>query len=176
MTGSSDRVPGPEERLAEYPLLDALVERRSRRFGTGMRLEGGPLAYSSTQGPRPLSLAEEAALAFAANGVTGPALAELPYAPGPEPESGGGNIMTHFVGRTVASGDAMHDNTLFVLNDEGVWMLRRPQDYPRAEIAELSQAARDRRLVELYERSRIRIADGRVDVPRQVPFVPPFNK
>lgn len=163
-------------RLGRYPLLDALIERRSRRFGTGMRLNGGPLAYSSRHAPRPLTLEEEAALAFAACGVTGYALAELPYETGDMPDASSGNIMTHFFGRTVASGDAMHYVILFVLNDEGVWMLRRPQDYPRGEIPALIEAARDRRLVELYERSRVRIAGRRVDVPREVPFVAPFNK
>lgn len=165
-----------DERLARYPLLDALIERRSRRFGDGMSMNGGPLAYDSTYAPKPLSLEEEAALAFAGCGITGFALAELPYESGDVPEAGGGNIMTHFVGRTVASGDAMHNITLFVINDEGVWMLRRPQDYPREEIAGLSRAAREHRLVELYEKSRVRIAEGRHDVPREVPFVAPFNK
>jgi hypothetical protein len=165
-----------DERLARYPLLDALIERRSRRFGKGMSLNGGPLAYDSKHAPQPLSLEEEAALAFAGCGITGFALAELPYESGDAPEAGGGNIMTHFVGRTVASGDAMHNITLFVINDEGTWMLKRPQDYLRDEIADLSQAARERRLVELYEKSRVRIAEGRLDVPRELPFVAPFNK
>ena len=35
------------ERLAHYPLLDALIERRSRRFAPGMRLNGGPLQGSA---------------------------------------------------------------------------------------------------------------------------------
>lgn len=174
--GSSYKSTGLGDRLLRYPLLDALIERRSRRFGRGMRLNGGPLAYASTRAPRPLTLEEEAALAFAACGVTGYALAELPYETGDMPDAGGGNIMTHFFGRTVASGDAMHYVILFVINDDGVWMLRRPQDYPRGDIPALIEAARDRRLVELYERSRVRVAVGRADVPREVPFVPPFNK
>jgi len=165
-----------DERLARYPLLEALIERRSRRFGSGMSLNGGPLAYDSQHVPQPLSLEEEAALAFAGCGVTGFALAELPYESGDLPEAGSGNIMTHFVGRTVASGDAMHNITLFVINEEGVWMLKRPQDYPRSEIAGLSHAAHEHRLVELYEKSRVRIAEGRHDVPRELPFVAPFNK
>lgn len=174
--GSSDKSARLGDVLLRYPLLDALIERRSRRFGRGMRLNGGPLAYTSRHTPRPLTLQEEAALAFAACGVTGYALAELPYETGDMPDAGSGNIMTHFFGRTVASGDAMHYVILFVLNDEGVCMLRRPQDYPRGEIPALIEAARDRRLVELYERSRVRIADRRIDVPREVPFVAPFNK
>jgi hypothetical protein len=165
-----------DERLAHYPLLDAIVGRRSRRFGKGMRLNGGPLTYASTQAPQPLSLEQEAALAFAACGVTGPVLAELPYQTGDIPEASSGNIMIQFIGRTVASADAGHTNSVFVINDAGVWLLRRPQDYPRADIIALAQAARERRLVELYERGRVRIADRRRDVPREPPHVPPFNK
>ena len=166
----------PFQRLARYPLLEALIERRSRRFGGGMSLNGGPLAYHSRRGPEPLSHEEEAALAFAGCGVTGFALAELPFDGGDLPEAGGGNIMVHLIGRTVASGDAAHAVALFVINDEGAWMLKRPQDYPPAEIPDLSNAAREHRLVDLYEKSRVRIADGRPDVPRELPFVMPFNK
>jgi hypothetical protein len=49
----------PEKQLEHYSLLDALFARRSRRFGKGMRLNGGPLVYESTHEPVPLSLAEE---------------------------------------------------------------------------------------------------------------------
>ena len=164
-----------DERLARYPLLDALLERRSRRFAPGMRLNGGPLAYASARPPRALTRDEEAALAFAACGVTGYALGELPYDAGDLPEAGGGNIMVHFAARTVASGDAVHATAVFVMNDEGTWLLRRPQDFPRTEVADLVRAARERRFGELYERSRVRVADRRVDVPREVAYVPGFN-
>lgn len=166
----------PYQRLARYPLLEALIERRSRRFGGGMILNGGPLAYHSRRAPQPLSPEEEAALAFAGCGITGFALGELPYEGGELPEAGGGNIMVHLIGRTAASGDAVHAVALFVINDEGAWMLKRPQDHPRAEIPNLVLAAREHRLVELYEKSRVRITDGRPDVPRELPFVMPFNK
>jgi hypothetical protein len=163
--------------MTSYPLLEALLHRRSRRFGKGMKLEGGPLAYTSAQAPEPLTVEEEAALAFAACGITGYALAELPFAAAPASATGaGGNIMTHFVGRTAASGDAMHDVAVFVINDQGAWMLRRPQDFPRAEIPALIQAARERRLVDLYEKGRVRISERRPDVPRELPYVPPFNQ
>ena len=49
-------------------------------------------------------------LGFAASGVTGYALAELPYATAVEDSKGsGGNIMVNFIGRTVASADAIHE-------------------------------------------------------------------
>jgi hypothetical protein len=164
------------DRVKTYPLLEALIHRRSRRFGKGMQLNGGPLAYDSVSSPEPLTLEEEAALAFAACGVTGYALGDLPYETGDTPEASSGNIMTHFIARSVGSGDAIHSVTMFVMNDDGAWMLNRPQDFPRAEIPTLIQQARDHQLVELYERSRVRIADRRPEIPREPPFTPPFNK
>src|SRR2546430_5266336 len=128
--------------LSSFPLLTALLERRSRRFGAGFRLNGGPLAFASQRAPAPLSVAEEAALAFAANGVNGYALSELPFDAGDRPNAGGGHIMVHFVGRPVPSGDAMHLTTLFVLNDDGEWMLRRPQDFARHHVPGLAEPAR----------------------------------
>ncbi|HME99435.1 MAG TPA: hypothetical protein VKK06_06120 [Terriglobia bacterium] len=59
--------------------------------------------------------------------------------------------------------------TLFVINDDGAWMIKRPQDFPREEIPKLIRMARERNLTELYEKSRVRVADRRVDVR-----VPPF--
>lgn len=132
-----------EKRFAQYSLLEALLARRSRRFGKGMRLNGGPLAYASAYEPAPLSPAEEATLAFAASGITGYTMAELPYQAGDVAEAGGGNIIVHLVGRTTFSADAAHLVTVFVLNDDGVWLLKRPQDYPRLEVPELVEAAHE---------------------------------
>src|SRR5579859_2549763 len=168
--------PQPEKHLAHHSLLDALLARRSRRFGKGMRLNGGPLAYASAQEPAPLSLAEEAVLAFAACGITGYTMADLPYDTGNIPGAGDGNIIVNFVGRTVFSADAAHLVSVFVFNDDGVWLLKRPQDYPRLEVPELVKAAREQRWQDLYTKSRVRIADRRLNVPREIPFVPPFNK
>src|SRR2546425_10468104 len=86
------------ENVARYPLLTALRERRSRRFGLGMRIPSGPLAYQSRHNPKPLSEEEESLLVFAACGITGHALADLCYAKG-----GGGGIMAGLVARTIAS-------------------------------------------------------------------------
>jgi len=71
-----------------YPLLQALRNRRSRRFGLGMEIPAGPLAYKSEAEPLRLTEDEEALLAFAACGVTGPALGDLDYSSG-----GGGTIL-----------------------------------------------------------------------------------
>src|SRR5262245_44739791 len=111
--GRVSTMPDVPDTFSSVPLLSALLERRSRRFATGLRLNGGPLAFQSRRAPTPLGIQEEAALAFAASGVTGPVLSELPFETGDLPDAGGG--------RTVASGDAMHLATVFVVNDEGAW-------------------------------------------------------
>ena len=162
--------------LARYPLLDALRLRRSRRFALGATLPAGGLKYTSKHPPHPLDATEEALLVFAAAGINGYCLADLPLDSGPEPESGGGNVMAALTGRTIASADAVHATTLFVINDEGTYMTRRPQDFAITEIDDLERLARAGRYAELWERGRIKIEEGRATIPREVPSVFPFNK
>ena len=119
--------------LARYPLLDAMRGRRSRRFGMGMKIPDGPFAYESRHEPLPLTEAEEAALAFAACGVTGYALADLSYGRGQ-----GGGMLAGFLGRTVASPDAINTVSVFVTNDEAMHLLLKslcPPYYPSMEVA-----------------------------------------
>jgi hypothetical protein len=151
--------------LRRYPLLDALRERRSRRFGLGMAMDAGPLAYRSRHPGLPLTEGEEALLAFAACGITGPALADLAYAPGQ-----GGTIMAGLVGRTVGSGDAIQSVAVFVTSAEATYLLRRPRDLAPAEAAELVALAEAGAYVELYRRSRVLIRAGRTAAPLDPPF------
>ena len=153
------------EKLASYPLLEALKKRRSRRFGLGMKMDKGPLAYQSHHAPLLLTEEEEAALAFAACGITGYALGDLPYA-----EGEGGTIMAGLLGRTAASGDAIQTVAIVITNDETTYLIKRPQDYRPAEIPELIQLAGRGDLLELYHRSRVKIKNGRA-APLLAPLV-----
>jgi len=173
--GSSEQPEGLGQLLA-YPLVQAITHRRSRRFSLGATLPGGGLAYASTQPPLPLTEKEEALLAFAAAGVTGLCLGDIPYASGPEPESGGGTVLASLVGRVGASADAVNGTALVVINDEGTYLLRRPQDFTFAEVDELARLAREHQFVAIYDRMRLRIRAGRTTVGREVPVVFPFNK
>lgn len=152
--------PDPRAALATYPLLDALRDRRSRRFAPGMKIEHGPFAYTSAEPPRPLTEDEEAALAFAACGVTGYALADLAYGRGH-----GGQMLAGLLGRTVGSPDAINCVSLVITNDEATYLLKRPQDFSPAEYPEIVRLARAGELTELYRRSRVKIADQRCAPP-----------
>jgi hypothetical protein len=154
--GMAESDPG----LAQFPLLAALRSRRSRRFGLGMKMPGGPLAYQSRHKPAPLTEEEEAALVFAACGLTGRALAELCYN-----REGGGNIMAGFVARTIASGDGLQTVALILTNDEATYLIRRPRELPAAEIPQLIELGRTGAFTPLYRRLRVKIKDGRAAPP-----------
>ena len=57
--------------LLEFPLMQALFGRRARRFGLGMEIPSGPLAFRSAKGPLPLTELEQMILVAAATGVSG---------------------------------------------------------------------------------------------------------
>jgi hypothetical protein len=152
--------------LAGYPLLDALLKRRSRRFGLGMRMASGPLAYASSHGSFPLSEEEEALLMFAAGGITGFALLDLSFA-----EGQGGAIVARALGRTIASGDAIQTVSLIVTNDDAAYLIKRPQDFSPQEIDVLLDQAQRRQFTELYRRMRVKIKGERAAPP----LAPMFN-
>lgn len=148
-----------------------LCGRRSRRFAPGMKIESGPFTYASRYAPTPLTEEEEAALAFAACGVTGYALADLAYGKGH-----GGQMLAGLLGRTVASPDAINTVSVIVTNDQATYLLKRPQDFAPTEFTELVSLAHRGELTDLYRRSRIKIRDGRAAPPVQPGYNFNINK
>ncbi len=161
---------------ATYPLIEAMVRRRSRRFALGNRLQGGAFSYTSDASPVPLSIDEEAILAFAGAGVTGHVYGELPFQPSAGPETGGGQIMMSLVGRTHSSADAVATATLFITRDDATYIMPRPQDFSAEDFETYVAMGREHRFREIYEQSRIQLTDRRTGIPRELPFTPPFNK
>ncbi|MDX1636770.1 MAG: hypothetical protein R3281_02295 [Balneolaceae bacterium] len=141
-------------------LLSILRGRRSRRFGLGMEMESGPMAYRSRREGVPLTEEEEAILTFAACGITGHALGDLVYERGE-----GGTIMAGLAGRTVPSGDAIQTCSLIVMNPEATYYIKHPQDFAANEITELVELAEQQEYVDIYRRSRVKIRDGRTAPP-----------
>jgi len=141
-------------------LFDVLLNRRSRRVGLGMSIPAGPFEYTSPHVHVPLTGDEEAALAFAACGVTGYALADLSYGAGE-----GGSMLAGRLGRTVASPDAVNAVSVLVTNDRGTWLLKRPQDFAPTEFLELVSLARKGALTDLYKRSRLQLSTKRTAPP-----------
>jgi hypothetical protein len=113
----------------------------------------------------PLSEREEALMAFAACGITGCALADLPFG-----ETSGGNIMAGLIGRTIASGDGIQAVSLVAINDSGAFLYRRPQELGTKSVRELLALAERSDFVSMAKLARVRICSERPATPREPLF------
>lgn len=161
----------PNHPVPDCTLFDALRSRRSRRFGVGMEIPSGPFKHKSSHAPFALSEAEEATLAFAGCGVSGYALGDLSYGAGE-----GGNMLHGLLGRTIGASDAVNSVSLIVLNDEGPYFVRRPEDFSAADVVDLIHLARQGRFEEIYTRSRIKIMNERAAPPLEPAYNFDINK
>ena len=109
---------------AHDPLWDAIFGRRSRRVAAGATSAPAALSFQSKLDPQPLSRLEEAYL-IAATGVTG-----LPYWDNPYETADGkpllGTPCVEGSGRAAGSPDNAQSTVFFMWNDEGTYMLKRP--------------------------------------------------
>lgn len=153
-----------------FPLADALLTRRSRRFGLGMTLPEGALGHESAHAPVPLSEVEEALLVWLGTGTTGLALGDLP---------GDGLTWMHtWAGHSWPCSCNSHSTRLFFTNDSGVYTVRPPEPPPGAPTAPLAGASDEEALdaiVGLYRDSLVKLDDGRADLPQGEPGIFQFN-
>ena len=107
-------------RALEFPLFEALLGRRSRRFLIGAEIPDGVFAYTSRHPPLALSELEKLLVVTACGSNTGwhhlLYRAER-YAPHLSNYSGAAG------GRTFPSSAGFHTSTTFFTDDEGVFVL-----------------------------------------------------
>ena len=155
----------------EYPLWDAIFRRRSRRVAAGSAFRSGTLSFQSKLDPQPLSRLEEAYL-IAATGVTG-----LPYWDNPYETADGkpllGTPCVEGSGRAAGSPDNAQSTVFFMWNDDGTYMLKRPDD-PGPQLNVRTMSADD--LIAHAERCKVKIKDGRLEFPRDFPAYAGGNK
>ena len=155
----------------DYPLWDAIFGRRSRRVAAGSAFRSGSLSFQSKLEPQPLTRLEEAYL-IAATGVTG-----LPYWDNPYETADGkpllGTPCVEGSGRAAGSPDNAQSTVFFMWNDEGTYILKRPDD-PGPHLNVRTMSADD--LIAHAERCKVKIKDGRVEFPRDFPAYAGGNK
>lgn len=144
---------------ATFTLLDLLQQRKTRRFGRGMTLPGGPLQYTSHHDPVPLSREEERYLIYAAIGRSGRNLGDMQFVGRPGVSVGQGNALMNFNSRTVPSPCSAQTTQLFYTNDDGVFFVADAAgpDHP-------------------WDLNVIQLQSSRLDIPREAPFMLPFNQ
>lgn len=166
---SDGSIPGLGE-LFDYRLMEAIFNRRCRRFGLGMEIDEGPNKFKSEHEPIPLTELEEAILVLGSLGVTGLNLSDAPW----QGQFGGMETMLRWTGRTYPSPCASHNTDLIYTNDTGVYYVTF-RNTTTEEMCELVNLDTEEKILDAFRRHRIKLADGRLDVPYQMPFWFPFN-
>ena len=145
----------------DAPLLETMFRRRTRRFPVGgkLRAKRAGLAYNSEEEPYPLSELETALLCFATIGTTGVTTEEIRH------------LMGHLtvVGRTAGSACASLTMHLFFTDDHGVFLYRNPdlREVVPEKRVRISSTTDRRLILEDYRNNLVKLADGRLDIPRE---------
>ena len=149
----------------DYPLFDAIMGRRSRRFGLGMEMAAGPFRHRSAKAPTPLDDLETAMLVAAATATTGPILAET--------EHPGGMVKT--IGKPYPSAMGSHRSRLFFTDDDGVYVVNADQAR-MTKMREYEDRDDRAKILGFREAFVEKIEDGRMDLPAREPGVWPHNQ
>lgn len=159
--------------LRAFTLLDALLGRRSRRFGVGMTIPDGPLAYASRRPPEPIGALERALLILAGGGVSGFNLGM------PHTEAGAPDTLCNYpvrpVGRTFPSGAGTFASELLISDDTGLWITRLRDADPLA-LREYLTADDLPGLVARVQASLVQLDDRRLDIPPAWPHISAHNR
>lgn len=168
MTNQAQRI----EDLTRFPLVEAMFGRRARRFGLGMEIPSGPLAYTSRAEPMPLSEQEQALLVAAATGVSGWTFG-VPF--GPRTPGSHAEFTVRFTGRTAPTAAGMGVPALFFTDDDGCYCTRTRDVRPEL-MREIDDAGDPlERVLATCRAHTIRVGEQRLDVPSEPPHVLPPN-
>jgi hypothetical protein len=167
------------EALLHYPLLQAINERRTRRVARGVSIIAGELSYQSRNAPRPLEPLEEAIL-ICATGLTGVVMLDGPLKkPSGLPEDLG-SMFTNVLARSGPSADNCQATSLFMINDEAIWLLKRPRGSEAADLLDrvprswLDWSEND--WLKIAAAVKVKVQDGRINFPREFPYYIGWNK
>jgi hypothetical protein len=150
------------DELRDFPLMQAIFGRRARRFGLGMEIPSGPLAYVSQREPVPLSELEKALLIAAGTGVSGWNFG-VPFGPARPAEHG--HFTQRFTGRTGPTAAGIGTPVLFHTDDSGTWLTNTRDVTPLAVNEPVSSGDDVDRIIGVCRDHTVRLSDRRLDLP-----------
>ena len=162
----------PLASLATFPLLDALFGRRSRRFGLGMSIPDGPLAYTSTRDPLPLSDLERRLLVLCGAGVSGWHTG-MEHTTSGDPERGC-NYAVRYTGRMTPTLAGVGSPEMIVSDDAGTFMTRF-RDLDAERMREIQSSSDLQRFLDAVMTHTVKLSNTRVDLPATASFFSPHN-
>jgi hypothetical protein len=155
--------------LTDFPLLHALAGRRARRFGLGMEIPSGPLAYKSDADPVSLTEQERLILTAAGTGVSGWSFG-VPF--GPDRPGEHAHYTQRFTGRTAPTAAGIGTPMLFATDDAGTYLTNtrdRLPDRP-AQVDQGRDGALDA-MVDTVRAHTRKLSDRRLDLPAAAPHM-----
>jgi hypothetical protein len=117
--------------LLKFPLIEAVMGRRARRFCLGAEIPDGVLAFKSKHKPMPLSEIEQLLVLSTMGGVTGWHFAIMRHAKYAPKLS---NYCASPVGRTFPSAAGFITSELFFTDDNGTYFFPTRDFHPPIEI------------------------------------------
>ena len=154
--------------VLEYPLLNAIFGRRARRFGLGMRIPSGPLAFTSRHAPVPLSELERSLLLAVGTGVSGWSFG-VPY--GPDRPDQHGHYSVRYTGRTAPTAGGFGTPAMLFTDDEGTY-LTNTRDVTPERMREFDGIEDDaQRVIEVVRAQTVKLSGGRLDLPAAPPHM-----
>jgi hypothetical protein len=168
---SAAGVPEGFQDMLSFPLVEALLGRRSRRFFRGAEIPDGVFAYRSSSEPTPLTEIEKRLVVSACAGNTSwnhLIQRAARYAPHLSNSAGAAG------GRTFPSAAGFHTSQIFFTDDEGVYLVDLRDAPACAERPADGSLELDAFLNHVRARVR-RVQTGRLKVPAEVPHVEPHN-
>lgn len=159
----------PLNSLTEFSLMHAIFGRRARRFGLGMEIPSGPLAYKSKHKPLPLSELEQSILIAAATGVTGWNFG-VPF--GPDRPDEHAHYAHRFTGRTFPTAGGFGTPAMLYTDDNGTFITNTRDVRPTA-ISVLGDHLPDStmNILEVCRKNTIQLSDKRLDLPPVPPHM-----
>jgi hypothetical protein len=152
----------PISDLFHFPLMQAILGRRSRRFGLGMEIPSGPLAFKSRSAPQPLSELEQSVLIAAGTGVTGWNFG-VPF--GPRKPAEHAHYTQRFTGRTAPTAAGIGTPVLFYTDDNGTYLTNTRDSRP-ARVRELNEIEDDaERIMAVCREHTVQLSKARLDLP-----------
>jgi hypothetical protein len=163
--------------LFGYPLAACMQDRRTRRVAQGVSLSAGEMSYESPNEPSPLTPLEEAIL-IAATGPTGAVMHDGPLDK-PNGTSELGTPFLHVTGRAGSSADNAQATSMFMINDEGIWLLERPWERKALEVFRDLPARWEDRTEDDWlayaDAVKRKVYDQRFEFPREWPYYLGWN-
>jgi hypothetical protein len=156
--------------LLEFPLFEALMGRRARRFGLGMQIPSGPLAFRSRKPPQPLSELERSVLIAAGTGVTGWSFG-VPF--GPDRPTEHAHYTQRFTGRTGPTAGGFGTPVLMFTDDEGTYVTNTRDNQP-TKVSELDgdHPTAAAQIVAVCRKHTTQLSSSRLDLPGAGMVVP----